>query len=41
VIDVKYVTPSGVVSNLPHDGINIIVTTRSDGSRNAVKRLGK
>ncbi len=41
VIDVKYVTPGGVVSNLPHDGINIIVTTRSDGSRNAVKRLGK
>lgn len=40
-IDVKYVTPSGMMSETPQDGVNIVITTHSDGSRTAVKRLGK
>ena len=41
VVDVKYVNPAGVVSETPQDGVNIVITTHSDGSRTAVKRLGK
>ena len=41
VIDVKYISPSGVVSELPQEGVNIVVTTHSDGSRTAVKRMNK
>ena len=41
VVDVKYVTPSGVMSQQPQDGVNIVITTHSDGSRTAVKRLNK
>lgn len=41
VVDVKYVSPSGVMSETPQDGVNIVITTHSDGSRTAVKRLGK
>ena len=41
VVDVKYINPAGIVSEVPYDGVNIIVTTRSDGSRKIVKRLGK
>lgn len=40
-VDVKYVSPAGVVSETPQDGVNIVVTTHSDGSRTTVKRLGK
>ena len=39
VVDVKYVSPDGIVSELPWDGVNIVVTTHSDGSRTASKRL--
>ena len=39
VVDVKYVSPAGVVSKQPQDGVNIVVTTHSDGSRTAVKRM--
>ena len=39
VVDVKYVTPAGIVSKMPQDGVNIVVTTHSDGSRTTVKRL--
>ena len=41
VVDVKYVTPAGVISELPQDGVNIVVTTHSDGSRTTTKRLNK
>ena len=41
VVDVKYVSPAGVVTALPQEGVNIIVTTLSDGSRTAVKRMNK
>ena len=40
VVDVKYVSPAGVVDNTPHDGVNIVVTTYGDGSRTTVKRFG-
>ncbi len=40
VIDVKYVNPTGVVCEQPQDGVNIVITTHSDGSRTTVKRLG-
>ena len=39
VVDVKYVSPAGIVSKQPLDGMNIVVTTHSDGSRTAVKRM--
>ena len=39
VVDVKYVSPAGIVSEQPQDGMNIVVTTHSDGSRTAVKRM--
>lgn len=38
---VRYISPSGIVSTMPHDGINIVVTTHSDGSQTTVKRLTK
>lgn len=41
VIDRKYVSPAGVVSELPQDGVNIVVTTHSDGSRTTTKRLNR
>ena len=41
VVDVKYITPAGIVSQEPHSGVNIIVTTLSDGSRTTTKRLNK
>lgn len=40
-VEVKYVTPAGIVSEIPQDGVNIVVTTHSDGSRTAVKRIVK
>ena len=39
VLTRSYVTPSGVVSPTPVDGLNIEVTTYTDGTRTAVKRL--
>ena len=39
VVDVKYVSPAGVVSPLPHSGVNIVVTTHDDGSRTTTKRI--
>ena len=41
VVDVKYINPSGIVSDEPQNGVNIVVTTHNDGSRSAVKRLDK
>ena len=41
VVDVKYITPSGIVSQQPQDGVNIVVKTLSDGSRTSTKRLNK
>lgn len=41
VVDVKYISPTGIISQQPQDGVNIVVTTHGDGSRTAVKRLGK
>lgn len=40
-IGVKYVSPSGVSSSAPHDGVNIVVTTYGDGSTTTVKRVVK
>ena len=40
-VDVKYVNPAGVTSKTPHNGVNIIVSTHSDGSRTTTKRLNK
>ena len=40
-VGVQYISPSGVVSTVPHDGVNIEVTTYGDGSRNVVKRMIK
>ena len=39
VVDVKYVSPAGVVSKMPQDGVNIVVKTHNDGSRTTTKRL--
>ena len=39
VIDVKYVSPAGVVSEMPQEGVNIVVKTHNDGSRTTTKRL--
>ena len=39
VVDVKYISPAGIVSKVPQDGVNIVVKTHSDGSRTATKRL--
>ena len=41
VVGVKYVSPAGVVTETPQDGVNIVITTHSDGSRTAVKRMKK
>ncbi len=41
ITDVKYVSPAGIVSQQPQNGVNIVVTTRSDGSRSVTKRLNK
>ncbi|MBQ5466563.1 MAG: hypothetical protein IIT60_04865, partial [Muribaculaceae bacterium] len=41
VVDVKYVSPTGVMSEKPQNGVNIVVTTHSDGSSTAVKRIVK
>ena len=39
VVDVKYVNPAGVVSEQPQEGVNIVVTTHSDGSQTITKRM--
>jgi len=38
-VSVKYISPSGVVSDTPHDGVNIEVTTYGDGSHDVNKRV--
>jgi hypothetical protein len=40
-VDVRYISPAGIESSEPHDGLNIIVTTYGDGSTTAVKRVVK
>jgi hypothetical protein len=40
-IGVQYVSPDGVVSPTPRDGINIEVVTYGDGSRTSAKRVMK
>lgn len=40
-VDVRYISPSGIESTEPHDGLNIIITTYGDGSTTAVKRVVK
>ncbi len=40
-ISVQYVSPSGVMSETPQQGINIVVTTHNDGSRTTVKQIVK
>ena len=39
--DVRYISTTGIVSSEPHDGVNIVVITHSDGSQTTVKRLNK
>ena len=38
IVSVKYVNPAGLTSNVPFDGINIVVTTHADGSTTVVKQ---
>ncbi|CRH68969.1 Uncharacterised protein [Chlamydia trachomatis] len=37
VAGVKYVNPQGIESNQPFDGMNIVVTTYTDGSHSSTK----
>ena len=39
VTRVRYYSLQGVESKRPHEGINVVVTTYSDGSRQVTKRL--
>ena len=41
VVDVQYITPAGVISQQPQDGVNIVVKTLSNGSRTTDKRVIK
>ena len=41
VIDVKYVNAAGITSETPLDGVNIVVTTHSDGTRTTTKRFSR
>ena len=41
VVDVYYVNSIGVMSKTPFQGVNIIVTRYSDGSRTTVKKVFK
>lgn len=41
VASVQYVSLSGAVSNKPFDGVNVVVTTYTDGSRTAAKKIMK
>ena len=41
IVDVKYVSPAGIVSELPQEGVNIIIVTYGDGSRATGKCLVK
>lgn len=40
-VSVKYVSPAGIESETPHEGVNIVVTTHNDGSRTTTKRMNK
>ncbi len=39
VVKQTYVTPSGLASPTPVDGVNVVITTFSDGTRNVAKKL--
>lgn len=39
IVSVKYVNPAGQTSNVPFDGINIVVTTHADGTTTVVKQF--
>ena len=39
VAGVKYVNLAGQTSNVPFDGVNLVVTTYSDGTQNTVKTV--
>ena len=39
VVDVKYISPAGIISKQPQDGVNIVVKTHSDGTRTTTKRM--
>ncbi|MBR1934468.1 MAG: hypothetical protein IJ835_00260, partial [Muribaculaceae bacterium] len=39
IVSVKYVNSAGLTSNVPFDGLNIVVTTHADGSTTVVKQL--
>ena len=39
VVDVKYISPAGIISQQPQDGVNIVVKTHSDGTRTTSKRM--
>ena len=39
VVDVKYISPAGIISQQPQDGVNIVVKTHSDGTRTTTKRM--
>ena len=41
VKSVKYVSVAGVVSNTPFQGVNIVVTEYTDGSRTTSKIISK
>ena len=41
VKSVKYVSVASVVSNTPFQGVNIVVTEYTDGSRTTTKMLKK
>ena len=39
VVSVRYINVSGVSSNEPWDGVNIVVTTKADGTQSVTKVL--
>ena len=41
IVDVKYVTPAGIVSETPQEGVNIVIVTFGDGSRATAKCIVK
>ena len=40
-VSVRYISPAGIESTIPHDGVNIVVTTYGDGSTKTTKRVLK
>ena len=41
IVDVKYVTPAGIVSETPQEGVNIVIVTYGDGSYATAKFIVK